>query len=162
MTTTNDQLTFFTEIKEIIRQRQYEALRQVNASLIALYLEIGRRITQAQQEKGWGKSVVELLAKDLQNEFPGVQGYSARNLWRMRNFYIECSQDPILPPLVAEISWTKNIVRPEGQDVVMLSKAEYDNMVENIHVLGSKSNREWLLLGKRQAEAEELRQVDIE
>jgi len=54
------------------------------------------------------------------------------------------------------------IVRPEGRDVVMLSKAEYDNMVENIHVLGSKSNREWLLLGKRQAEAGELRQVDIE
>ena len=44
------------------------------------------------------------------------------------------------------------IVRPEGRDVVMLSKAEYDNMVENIHVLGSKSNRERLLLGKRQAE----------
>ena len=54
------------------------------------------------------------------------------------------------------------IVRPEGRDVVMLSKVEYDNMVENIHVLGSKSNREWLLLGKRQAEAGELRQVDIE
>ena len=54
------------------------------------------------------------------------------------------------------------IIRPEGRDVVMLSKAEYDNMVENIHVLGSKSNREWLLLGKRQADAGEFRQVDIE
>jgi len=43
------------------------------------------------------------------------------------------------------------IVRQEGRHVVMLSKAEYDNMVENIHVLGSKSNREWLLLGKNQA-----------
>ena len=54
------------------------------------------------------------------------------------------------------------IIRPEGREVVMLSKAEYDNMVENIHVLGSKSNREWLLLGKKQAEAGEVRQVDIE
>jgi len=110
MSTTNDQLVFFAEIKSIIRQRQYEALRQVNASLIALYLEIGKRITQAQKEKGWGKSVVELLAKDLQNEFPGVQGYSARNLWLMRNFYTEYLLSPNLQPLVAEISWAKNVV----------------------------------------------------
>ena len=53
------------------------------------------------------------------------------------------------------------ISRPGGRDVVMLSKEEYDNMVENVHVLGNKVNREWLLLGKKQAESGKLRKVEI-
>ena len=54
------------------------------------------------------------------------------------------------------------ITRPGGRDVVMLSKEEYDNIIENIHVLGNKANREWLLLGKKQAESGKLREVEIE
>jgi|WetSurMetagenome_2_1015567.scaffolds.fasta_scaffold15684_5 antitoxin YefM len=54
------------------------------------------------------------------------------------------------------------ITRPGGRDVVMLSKEQYDNIIENIHVLGNKTNREWLLLGKKQAEAGNLRIVEIE
>lgn len=53
------------------------------------------------------------------------------------------------------------ITRPGGRDVVMLSKDEYDNIIENIHVLGNKANREWLLLGKRQVEVGNLREVEI-
>jgi hypothetical protein len=39
-------------------------------------LEIGKEINRKQREQGWGKSVVEVLAKELQKEFPGVQGFS--------------------------------------------------------------------------------------
>jgi hypothetical protein len=94
-------------------------MKKVDTELIGLYWEIGDEIDRQQREKGWGKSIVEILSKELQKEFPGVQGFSTRNLWRMRNFYNECSkfailpptaaeiQKPILPPSVAEISWTK-------------------------------------------------------
>jgi antitoxin YefM len=54
------------------------------------------------------------------------------------------------------------ITRPDDRAVVMLSKEEYDNMVENMRVLGNKSNREWLLLGKKQAEDGNVREVAIE
>jgi len=37
--------------------------------------------------EGWGKSVVEHLAHDLQVDFPGIKGFSAPNLWRMRLLY---------------------------------------------------------------------------
>ena len=107
---TQDYSAFVREIKELVYRRQYEALRQVNAELIALYWDIGERIVTRQREMAWGKSVVDVLARELQAEFPGVQGFSARNLWRMRGFYLEYEADAILPPLVAEISWTKNIV----------------------------------------------------
>lgn len=49
-----------------------------------------------------------------EKDFPDAQGFSARNLWNMRNFYIEYKDNEILQPLVAEISWTKNIVIMEN------------------------------------------------
>jgi len=60
--------------------------------LIQLYWEIGEEIERQQREQGWGMSVVEILAKELQKEFPGVKGFSASNLWRMRSFYLEYSE----------------------------------------------------------------------
>jgi predicted nuclease of restriction endonuclease-like (RecB) superfamily len=46
----------------------------------------------------------------LQKEFPEVKGFSAANLWRMRNFYLSYFDKTNLAPLVREISWSKNIV----------------------------------------------------
>ena len=68
------------EIKTCIRAAQYEALKAVNRELMALYWEIGGIIIACQQHRGWGRSVVERLAADLQQEFPGMEGFSARNI----------------------------------------------------------------------------------
>ena len=105
-----DYNSFIIDIKNKIRNSQYEAMKAVNKTLINLYWGIGKEIYNQQQEKGWGKSIVEVLAKEIKKEFPDVQGFSARNLWNMRIFYIEYKDNEILQPLVAEISWTKNIV----------------------------------------------------
>jgi predicted nuclease of restriction endonuclease-like (RecB) superfamily len=99
-----------TEIKDRVRSAQYEALRAVNKELIALYWDIGRLIVQRQKGNTWGKSVVERLAKDLRIEFPGISGFSAQNLWRMRQFYGTYAVQPKLSPLVREISWSKNVI----------------------------------------------------
>lgn len=101
---------FIQEIKEKIYQSQYEALKKVNKELIQLYWEIGKSIVDRQEKYGWGKSVVENLAKDLQKEFPGEQGYSADNLWRMRKFYLNYQGKTKLAPMVQEIGWSHNIV----------------------------------------------------
>jgi predicted nuclease of restriction endonuclease-like (RecB) superfamily len=102
--------SFIKEIKDLVYSRQYEAMKAVNAELIQLYWEIGRKITHQQLEKGWGMSVVRVLAKELQKEFPGTRGFSARNLWRMRNFYVEYSENPILQSSTAVLE--KPIVPP--------------------------------------------------
>lgn len=101
---------FIIEIKNKIRNSQYEAMKAVNKTLINLYWGIGKEIYNQQQEKGWGKSIVEVLSEEIKKDFPDVQGFSSRNLWNMRNFYIEYKDNEFLQPLVAEISWTKNIV----------------------------------------------------
>ena len=103
-------LEFVTEIKNRIREAQYSALKAVNKELIGLYWDIGRRISEKQDEFGWGKAVVESLAADLQMEYPGIRGFSVQNLWYMRQFYTNYRAETKLQPLVGEISWAKNIV----------------------------------------------------
>ena len=98
------------EIKDRIRSAQYDALKAVNKGLIALYWDIGHMIVDRQKDEGWGKSVVQKLADDLQKDFPGIHGFSAQNLWYMRQLFLEYSGKPKLQPLVGEISWTKNLV----------------------------------------------------
>ena len=66
-------------------------------------------IVERQKKYGWGKAIVENLAKDLQKEFPGIQGFSSANLWRIRLFYEEYSADLKLAPLVREIAWSHNL-----------------------------------------------------
>jgi len=102
--------SFVIEIKEKIYQSQLQAMKAVNTELLALYTDIGKSIVEKQDLYGWGKSVVENLSKDLQKEFPGVTGFSSRNLWRMRGFYLEYENNTKLPPLVAEIGWSHNLV----------------------------------------------------
>jgi predicted nuclease of restriction endonuclease-like (RecB) superfamily len=102
--------SFIKEIKDLIYRRQYEAMKKVNTELIQLYWEIGEEIERQQREQGWGKSVITILSKELQKEFPGVKGFSTTNLWRMRSFYLEYSQKAILPPLMGEIGWSHNCV----------------------------------------------------
>jgi len=105
-----DHKNLLIEVKQRIRSAQYEALKAVNKQLIELYWDIGKTIVTRQQGASWGKSVVEQLAKDLQAEFHGISGFSARNIWNMRNFYTTYSQNEKLQPMVAEIGWTHNVV----------------------------------------------------
>jgi hypothetical protein len=65
---------------------EYAALRAVNLELLSLYWDIGQLVSNRQEEETWGRSVVETLAKDLRAEFPGISGFSAANLWRIKQF----------------------------------------------------------------------------
>ncbi len=102
------QRNFIAEIKQKVRQAQYEALKVVNIHLIDLYWEIGRSISE-KQILGWGKAIVPTLSKELQMEFQGIGGFSVGNLWLMAQFYSEYHLVENLVPLVREISWSKHI-----------------------------------------------------
>lgn len=143
---------FFTDIKERIRRSQYDALKAVNKELIQLYWDIGRMIVEKQQDLGWGRSVVEQLSKDIQGEYPGIQGFSGRNLWNMRFFYSELQKDEKLQPLVAEISWTKNILiltkckNPLEREFYMLHVRKF-GWTKNVlvHQIENKTYEKYLL-----------------
>ncbi len=106
----NAYASLLTEVKERIRSAQYNALKTVNKELVSLYWDIGKSIVERQKIEGWGKSVVQQLASDLQAEFPGIGGFSSSNLWRMKLFYETYARTPKLAPLVREIAWSHNII----------------------------------------------------
>jgi len=119
--------TGYAEVLEDLKARvgsaQVKAAVAVNRELILLYWDIGRLIVQRQEQEGWGKSIVDRLASDVQASFPGVKGFSPRNVWRMRTFYLAYSSkltnlpqavaeigDTKMPQAVAEIPWGHNSV----------------------------------------------------
>ena len=99
---------FLKDILSKIQLARYEMLKTVSMQTVALYWEIGKSVSQKVNQEKWGKSVVEQLSKDLQTEFPGIRGFSTRNIWRMKTFYEVYSENEKLPPLVAEIGWVQN------------------------------------------------------
>ena len=131
--------TLLADLKARVRAAQLRAVVSVNRELILLYWDIGRIIVEAQTTKGYGKQVVERLADDLHEAFPKMDGFSPRNVWRMRAFYLawtEGSQkhrqpvgnldSKILPQLVAELDG-HNLPQPVadipwGHNVLLLEK----------------------------------------
>ena len=110
-------------LKERIATARIKAALAVNAELVSLYWSIGQAIVERQQSARWGQSVVERLVEDLQKEFPGIEGFSPRNIWRMRAFYlaytkeVAMAQPPLdgvdgvnLPQVAAEIPWFHNVI----------------------------------------------------
>lgn len=75
------------DIKSRVQEAQSKSILAVNKELIKLYWEIGHIVAEKQEHCGWGASVIERLVKDLQGAFPGIEGFSRANVFRMRAFY---------------------------------------------------------------------------
>lgn len=117
-----DYADFLDSLKTRVRQAQTKAMLSVNRELIQLYWDIGRGIVQRQEQAGWGQSVLERLADDLQKALPGVSGFSRSNVFRMRAFYLayrtpEIVAQPVRqiaedapPESVAHLPWGHNVV----------------------------------------------------
>jgi len=142
---------FLESIKRTIQRARTRAYYSANKELIGLYWNIGREIADRQEREGWGKSVVERLSRDLRKEFPGMSGFSARNLWDMKRFYEEYTDVQDLRQLVAEIPWGQNLlIINKVKDVA--ARAYY---IKAVHTLGWSRN---VLLNQIKAKAYE-RQV---
>jgi predicted nuclease of restriction endonuclease-like (RecB) superfamily len=103
------------DLKSRVRTTQLKAAVTANREMIQLYWDIGRMIVERQEREGWGKGIVDRLAKDLQKAFPGLQGFSPRNVWRMRAFYLAYTKElTILPQPVAELDGI-NLPRPVAE-----------------------------------------------
>lgn len=140
---------FITDLKSRIQSARISAARAVNSEVILLYWDIGQGIVRKQQELGWGDSVVELVAADLRREFPGATGFSAQNVWRMRQFYILHTQAEFLSQVVREI---KKSGQPTPSDKVisqvvreMVSAVPWGHHANVLIRVGDPSARLWYL-----------------
>lgn len=76
-------------IKGAILQSQQRALATINQEQLALYYGIGRFISANTRNKNWGKGFIEAISEQLRKELPGLRGFSAASLRKMRTFYEE-------------------------------------------------------------------------
>lgn len=101
---------FLVSVKFEISAAKKRLARSVNQQLIEHYLRLGNYICKSQQFKGWGKAEVEKLSRDLIAEYRDNKGYSASNLWRMKQFYEAIQGDVVLSHLAIVLPWLHNVV----------------------------------------------------
>jgi predicted nuclease of restriction endonuclease-like (RecB) superfamily len=100
----------FDEVLVLIEAARTRAVAAANTTLIDLYWQLGEYISQKITAEGWGQGTVGALADHIQLRHPGRSGFSASNLWRMRQFFETYRGDPKIAPLVRELSWTHNLL----------------------------------------------------
>ncbi|MCK5135156.1 MAG: DUF1016 family protein [Bacteroidales bacterium] len=106
------------DILQEIELHKIKAACEVNITLMQLYYSIGEIIVKKQKEEGWGKAIVEQLATDLTKTMAGSKSYSSRNLWYMRQFYLEYVGNEEFKILALQVPW--------GQNILLLTKIKDD------------------------------------
>lgn len=130
----------FEHITQLIAKARSRAFQAVNRELVTLYWSIGEYVSQKVSENAWGKSVVQDLACYIQSREPNVKGFSAQNIWRMKQFYETYKDHEKLAPLVRELSWTHHGLGALDRDIrkphenpsigILLCKGKDDTVVE--------------------------------
>ena len=83
-----DYAEWIAELKHRYRSAQVKASVRVNAEKLLFNWELGRDLVQKKAEERWGAGVVEQVSLDLQREFSNADGFSAKNLWFMKKWYL--------------------------------------------------------------------------
>ena len=76
-------------IKNAILSAQYEAQRGANSIQLMLYYSVGRYVSQNTRHGKWGTNAIGTISHILKRDLPGLRGFSASNIKRMRTFYEE-------------------------------------------------------------------------
>jgi predicted nuclease of restriction endonuclease-like (RecB) superfamily len=124
---------FIEDLKTRVTAARLSAARAVNRELILLYWDIGRAIVEKQHTLGWGESVVEMVSADLGREFPGVRGFSVRNIWYMRRFFEVYGTTDFLQQAAADLKNIPKNLRIRRQPVTKFeSGADTANFLQQL------------------------------
>ena len=74
-------------IKDAILRSRYRAASLANRELLSLYYGIGKYISENSRGDFWGTNAIETISEKLQQELPGLRGFSTSNIKNMRLFY---------------------------------------------------------------------------
>ena len=112
-----DYVKWIQEVKQRFRNAQIKTAIRINSEQLYFNWCMGRDLMTKRAEEKWGKGVVEQISLDLQAAFPGLKGFSVRNLWYMKNwyqFYAEKIDNQKLHQLGAELH-NQKLQQPGGE-----------------------------------------------
>ena len=134
---------WIAEVKHRYRSAQVKAAVKVNAEKLFFNWQLGRDLVRKKAEERWGSGVVEQVSLDLQKEFPNESGFSVRNLWYMKKwflFYVGNASSTILQQPVSELQVTDNETDKKLQQVVAEMSEDY------LHQIGGEFPQTFLLV----------------
>jgi len=103
----NEFYEWINELKRTIKSARQKLAATINSQVLELYWEIGKEISSKQNT--WGSNIIENVAKELNSEFPDMKGFSRRNLYAIRQWYLFYnSKYEFVPRTVAQIPWGHN------------------------------------------------------
>jgi predicted nuclease of restriction endonuclease-like (RecB) superfamily len=79
-----DYIKFLKQIQKKLNQAQINAALAANTQQIQFYWSLGADIIKQQSTKSWGSGFLTQLSQDMRKSYPGMQGFSKRNLEYMR------------------------------------------------------------------------------
>jgi hypothetical protein len=125
---------WIAELKHRYRSAQVKAAVKVNAEKLLFNWQLGRDLVQKKAEERWGAGVVEQVSLDLKREFPNADGFSVRNLWYMKQWYLFYTQgeEGILHQAGAELQ------KIENQYAARLHQAGAELSAEKLHQVGGE------------------------
>jgi predicted nuclease of restriction endonuclease-like (RecB) superfamily len=140
---------FIVGLKARVEAARISAARAVNSDIILLYWDIGQGIVERQKALGWGESVVEFVAADLRREFPGAKGFSAQNVWRMRQLYLLHTQNDFLAQVVRELK-KSGTPHPSPEELSqhvreLVSAVPWGHYANNLLKISESAPRLWYL-----------------
>ena len=75
------------EIKHAIIKSRYRTARHVNKEVLSLYYWVGNYVSVNSRIGKWNTNAISVISKLLQQELPGLTGFSETNIKNMRIFY---------------------------------------------------------------------------
>lgn len=107
--TTLPPVSEFDEVLAMIESARQRAYQAVNTELVGLYWQLGEYISHKIESARWGDGVVAELAATIARHYPGLRGYTRRNLLRMRQFFEAYRGQEKVSPLVSQLPWTHHL-----------------------------------------------------
>lgn len=100
---------WLNEIKHRIHASRTKVALSINSEVLVLYWEIGKSIYEQQQLENWGSHIIDKISIDLKHEFPDMKGFSRRNIYAMRQWFLFYSHSfSFVPQAVTQIPWGHN------------------------------------------------------
>lgn len=75
------------QIRNAISISRYRAAKLANAEMLRLYYSVGKFISLNTRNAKWGTGALKSISNQLQQEMPGLKGFSEGNMRKMRLFY---------------------------------------------------------------------------
>lgn len=116
------------QVKQDILATRYNVMQHANSELIMLYFRLGKIVSE---NASYGNKFIKNFSTSLRLEFPNTDGFSERNLSRMKKFYEEYKDLSILPTALAKLPWSHNMLLLDKVKDLEIRKWYAEKCIEN-------------------------------